>query len=635
MASKYDALARIIVQNVGGKENIISLTHCVTRLCFKLKDEAKANTDVLKSTDGIVTVMKSGGQYQIVIGNHVPDVYKVVCEKAHITDENAAAEIHQEKQGIGATLIDMISGIFQPALGLLCAAGIMKGLLAMWAFFDPGVVASGAYQLWFAFGDGFFYFLPIILGYNAAKKFGSNPFLGMAVGFALCYPGITSMAGAEAIGSVLTGTVFQMNYSASFFGIPIIMPGSGGYGSTVIPVIAAVFVTCKVERAISKVIPDVVKVYVTPVLTFLLMMPLTFLVVGPLTSLLANSIGAIFSALYKIPVVGGLAAGTLLGTFWQVLVIFGIHWGLIPIMILNLTNLGFDTVLCPVMVASFAQSMVVLAIYLKTKDKKTKEIALPAFISGIFGVTEPAIYGITLPKKKPFVISCIASGIGGAIIGLMGVKCFVLGGMGIFLFPSYIGDGTTYHLMWMVIGCATAMAVAFMVTMITYKDDEPVRTEKKAAVGGTAEQIVVSPLHGEVKALSEIKDKAFSTGALGQGVAIVPAEGKLYAPCDGEIMAFFPTGHAVGLRSNSGMELLIHVGMDTVTLNGKGFMPKVKQGDHVKAGDLLLVFDLAVIKAAGLSDMTAVLVTNSADYADIIPTDAGTVAVGDRLLTVL
>ena len=233
------------------------------------------------------------------------------------------------------------------------------------------------------------------------------------------------------------------------------------------------------------------------------------------------------------------------------------------------------------------------------------------------------------------MISCIASGIGGAIIGLMGVKCFVLGGMGIFLFPSYIGDGTTYHLMWMVIGCATAMAVAFMVTMITYKDDEPVRTEKKAAVGGTAEQIVVSPLHGEVKALSEIKDKAFSTGALGQGVAIVPAEGKLYAPCDGEIMAFFPTGHAVGLRSNSGMELLIHVGMDTVTLNGKGFMPKVKQGDHVKAGDLLLVFDLAVIKAAGLSDMTAVLVTNSADYADIIPTDAGTVAVGDRLLTVL
>ncbi|MDE6760992.1 MAG: beta-glucoside-specific PTS transporter subunit IIABC [Lachnospiraceae bacterium] len=633
MASKYDGLARIIIQNVGGKDNIISLTHCITRLRFKLKDESKANTDVLKSTDGIVTVMKSGGQYQVVIGNHVPDVYAVVCEKAHIAAD-ATSDAPQEKMGIGATLIDWISGIFQPILSILCAAGIIKGLLALWAFFDPEAATSGAYQLWYAFGDGFFAFLPIILGATAAKKFGGNTFIGMGIGSALCYSGITAMAGAEAVGSVLTGTSFEMSYSATFFGIPIIMP-SGGYLSTVVPIIVATYFTVKLEKWFKKIVPDVVKTFIAPVLAFAIMLPLTFLVIGPVTSFLCNVVGVIFGALYNIPVVGGLIAGILVGAFWQVLVIFGLHWGLVPLAMMNYGQLGYDFILSPYFTASFAQSMAVLAIYVKTKDKKMKDMALPAFISGIFGVTEPCIYGITLPKKKPFVISCVAAAIGGGIIGFFGVKSFMMGGLGVFGLPVFIGDNTMKHLIVVVTATVIAMVIAFVATYATYKDDAPVAEKPVKKKGEAATEVIASPLKGEVKALSEVNDEAFSGGILGQGLAILPAEGKLYAPCNGEITTFFPTGHAIGISSENGAEILIHVGMDTVKLDGEGFTKRKNQGDKVKKGELLLEFDINKIKEAGYDIITPMIITNSDDYSDVIPTDQASVTPGDDAITVL
>lgn len=635
MASKYDGLARIIIQNVGGSDNIISLQHCITRLRFKLKDESKANTEVLKATEGIVTVMKSGGQYQVVIGNHVPDVYAVVCEKAHIA-QNTSAEVAQgNKLGIGATLIDWISGIFQPILSILCAAGIIKGLLALWVFIDPEASASGAYQLWYAFGDGFFQFLPIILGATAAKKFGGNMFTGIGIGTALCYPAISNMAASEAIGSVFTGTAFEMSYSATFFGIPIIMPSVSGYMSTVVPIIVATYFTVKLENKLKKVIPDVVKTFIAPVISFVVMIPLTFLVIGPITSFLCNVIGIVFGAVFNIPVVGGLVAGLLVGAFWQVLVIFGLHWGLVPLAMMNYGTLGYDFILSPYFTASFAQSMVVLAIYIKTKDKKLKNIALPAFISGMFGVTEPCIYGITLPKKKPFIISCIASAIGGGIIGFAGVKTFMMGGLGLFGLPCFIGDNTMYHLIWTLIALVVAMAVAFIMTMVTYKDEAPKETEKKAPVkeSGRSESLA-APVKGQVKPLAEVQDEAFSCGVMGQGAAIVPAEGKVYAPCDGEIITFFPTGHAIGISSKSGAEVLIHIGLDTVKLNGKGFTPKKNQGDTVNKGDLLLEFDMDYIKKAGYDITTPIIVTNTDDYSEVKVVGSDKVNPGDVLIEV-
>lgn len=634
MASKYDGLARIIIQNVGGKDNIVSLAHCITRLRFKLKDESKANTDVLKATEGIVTVMQSGGQYQVVIGNHVPDVFAVVCEHAHISGDAATVDGPKEKMSVGAAFIDMISNVFQPMLPLLCAAGIIKGLLALWAFLDPNAATSGAYMLWYSLGDGFFAFLPVVLGMNAAKKFGGNIYSGMAMGFALCYSGITAMANAEAIGSVFAGTAFEMSYSATFFGVPIIMP-TGAYLSTVVPVIVAVYFEVKLEKWLKTVIPDVVKTFIAPLLAFIVMLPLTFLIIGPVTSFLCNVIGVVFGALYGLPVVGGLVSGLLVGALWQVFVIFGLHWGLVPLMMVNFATLGFDQVVTPYFTASFAQSFVVLAVFIKTKDRKLKNLALPAFISGLFGVTEPCIYGITLPKKKPFVISCVASAIGGGILGFVGAKTYQMGGLGFFGFPSFIGEGSLYSVIWAIIAVAVASAVGFFLTLMLYKDDEPAGIEEKANTKTAKNEVITAPVAGEVVALEEVEDEAFSSGALGKGLAIVPSEGKLYAPCDGEIATFFPTGHAIGLVTKEGAELLIHVGMDTVTLGGKGFSPKVEQGAKVKKGDLLLEFDMEAIKAAGLSIVTPIVVSNIDDYADVVPTDAASVSVGDAIITVL
>lgn len=640
MASKYDGLARIIIQNVGGRDNIISLTHCITRLRFKLKDESKANTDILKATDGIVTVMKVGGQYQVVIGNHVADVYDVVCEHAHIVGDAPTASDDggsEEKMSLGARLMDIISGVFQPCLFVLSAAGIIKGLLALWVFIAGqsgiDVTTQGAYQIWYAIGDGFFYYFPIILGYTAAKKFKSNEFVGMALGVGLVYPNMVAITGGEVLGSVLAGTAFQMDYYTTFFGIPVIMPASG-YTSSVVPIILAVALAAWIEKKLKKVIPTVVKAFLTPLFTLIIAMPLTYLVIGPVATVVCNAITLLFSAIYSLPVVGGLVAGVFIGALWQVLVIFGLHWALVPLAILNYGTLGYDNVLSPYFCVSFAQSMAVLGIICKTKDKKLRDMAVPAFVSGMFGVTEPCIYGITLPKKKPFIISCIGGAVGGGIIGFAGVKSYSMGGLGLFGLPSYI-DGANqsmYSLIWVCIGTLVAMAVSFILTFITYKDDAPSQTTEKK--GKTANN-VASPMKGNVKALAESEDEAFASGALGEGLAIEPTEGKLYAPFDGEIVTFFPTGHAIGLKSADGVELLIHVGMDTVKLNGEGFTPKAKQGDRVKKGDLLLEFDIAKIKAAGYSIVSPVVVTNTDDYADVIPTDAASVNAGDEAIIIL
>lgn len=638
MASKYDGLARIIIQNVGGRDNIVSLTHCITRLRFKLKDESKANTDILKNTDGIVTVMQSGGQYQVVIGNHVPDVYDVVCEHAHIQGNVASDDAPAEKMTPGQALIDIISGVFQPCLAVLCAAGIIKGLLAVWSFFAAGdVTATGAYNIWYSIGDGFFYFLPVVLGYTAAKKFKCSEFIGMALGIGLTYPTMVALKDGAVLGSVLAGTSFQMDYYATFFGIPIIMPSSG-YTSSVVPIVLAVFIAAKLEKKLKKVIPDVIKTFFVPLIVLGIMMPLTYLVIGPIATVLCNVLTLVFGGLYNIPVVGGVIAGALIGALWQVLVIFGLHWGLVPLAMINFGTLGYDFILSPYFCVSFAQSFTVLAMIIKTKDKKLRDMAIPAFISGMFGVTEPAIYGITLPKKKPFVISCIGGAAGGIVTAVAGVKSFTMGGLGLFGLPCYIDPNTKsiYSMIWVLISILVASVVAFILTLITYRDEAP-KAVSASKSGSTAVEgeVLVAPVSGEVKPLSEISDEAFSSGALGEGCAVEPSEGKVYAPCDGEITTFFPTCHAIGIKSNAGAEILIHVGMDTVKLNGKGFTARASQGDCIKKGDVLLEFDMDVIKNEGYSLVTPVIITNTGDYAGVVSTDATRVSSGDELITLL
>lgn len=483
MASKYDGLARIIIQNVGGKSNIISVAHCITRLRFKLKDESKANKEVLESTDGVIKVMQAGGQYQVVIGNQVNDVYDAVLEVGHL---NAAGAVDEDGNAVDdggsesggkkspvSMLIDVISGTLQPTLGVMAATGIIKGLLALFDFIGLIPSTSGTYQVWYAVADGFFYFLPIILGYTAAKKFKMNEFIGMAIGIALCYPAMVNSTAGEVLGTVFSGTAFEMSYYQTFLGIPVIMPASG-YTSSVVPIILAVAIAAPIEHWLKKVIPDVIKLFVVPFVTLVIMVPLTYLVIGPVASILCSILSLIFNAIYSIPVVGGIIGGILIGAFWQVLVIFGLHWGLVPLAMINYGLMGYDTFLSPYFCVSFAQTFVVLAIILKTKNEKTKKVAIPAFISGIFGVTEPAIYGVTLPKKKPFVYSCIAGAIGGAFTGFMNTRSYSIGGLGLFGLPSFIdttGDMGITNMIYIIIAILIASVVGFALTYTLYKDE--------------------------------------------------------------------------------------------------------------------------------------------------------------------
>ena len=481
MASKYDGLARIIIQNVGGKSNIISVAHCITRLRFKLKDESKANKEVLESTDGVIKVMQAGGQYQAVIGNQVNDVYDAVLEVGHLAAAGAVDEegnAVEETSGGGkkspvSLCIDVISGTLQPTLGVMAATGIIKGLLALFDFLGLIPAASGTYQVWYAVADGFFYFMPIVLGYTAAKKFKVNEFIGMAIGIALCYPAMVNSTAGTVLGTVFTGTAFEMSYYLTFFGIPVIMPASG-YTSSVVPIILAVAIAAPLEHWLKKVIPDVIKLFVVPFVTLIVMVPLTYLVIGPIASILCSILSLFFNAIYSIPVVGGLIGGVLIGAFWQVLVIFGLHWSLVPLAMINYSLLGYDFILSPYFCVSFAQTFVVLAIVLKTKDEKLKKIAIPAFISGIFGVTEPAIYGVTLPKKTPFIYSCIAGAIGGAFTGLMRTRSYSIGGLGLFGLPSFIDTtgvmGLT-NMIYILIAILIASVAGFAMTYVLYKDE--------------------------------------------------------------------------------------------------------------------------------------------------------------------
>lgn len=642
---KYHELAKEIVKNVGGKENILGLVHCITRLRFTLKDESIAKDDVLKAMEGVVTVMKSGGQYQVVIGNHVPEVYEDVMELIDLKEESAPAA--EQKSGkLLDRAIDVVSGIFQPILGIMAACGMLKGLNTLFVALGLYSAECGGYLIINAAGDALFTFLPLFLGYTAAKKFGLKPMLGLAIGGAMCYPGIqagTLSAGLEPLYSLLEGTMFASPVYIDFFGIPVI---SVDYTGTVIPVILAVWFASKCEKFFNKFIPDLVKFFFVPMLTLLVTLPVSVLFLGPIATFGSTLISEFTLAIRGF---SPLLAGGIVGFTWQILVIFGMHWGFIPVYINNVMTLGYDNVMMPFFACTFATSAVVLAIFFKTKDKKLKEMAIPNFISGIFGVTEPAIYGILLPLKKPFIISCIAGGIGGAFYGQFNFRKFILGGMGIFELPNMMNpDGTMGNIIVAFAGIAISMAVGFVLTMIFYKDKTQEASDlasggaddevKKMALETKAKGeklVVASPLKGGLVELKDVKDEAFSSGALGKGVAVMPKEGVLYAPADGTISAFFPTGHAIGLTTDTGLELLMHVGMDTVQLNGKGFKPLAAAGDTVKKGQKLLEFDMELIQEAGYSLVTPVLVTNSDDFAEVVSARAEKVEPGDLLLSVM
>ncbi|MGX0159390.1 beta-glucoside PTS system EIICBA component [Staphylococcus cohnii] len=562
---KYENLAQEIVEKVGGEANINSLTHCITRLRFKLKDESKADTEFLKNHYEIVTVMQSSGQYQVVIGNHVPDVYDAITKVTHLDSAN---DDQSQEKGSGNILnrfIDLISGIFQPILGILAAAGMIKGFSALFLALGWLTESSGTYQILFALGDALFYFFPVFLGFTAAKKFGSNHFIGMAIGAAIVYPTLVSAMefGAKGVHTLFGGTIFEVESNLSFLGIPVI---SMNYTSSVIPIIVAIYFASILERKLKRIIPDVVKTFFVPFFTLLIIVPITFIVIGTISSWVANWIGSGAINIYGL---SPILAGLLLGAFWQVFVIFGIHWGLVAIMINNVSTSGYDIINPLIFAASFAQTGIVIGLFLKTKNTKLKSISLPAAISGIFGVTEPAIYGVTLPRKKLFIYSCIISGLFSGFIGFAGTKMYFMGGLGIFGYTTFIGESGLNFAFWAtIIASLLAVLVSSIVGYLVHSDKNeqevqataPESEQKKddaknnassasvdEAITEPKDDFIVSPVSGEMKNLELVDDPVFSSLAMGKGIAIKPASDTIIAPFEATVESLFPTGHAIGL----------------------------------------------------------------------------------------
>lgn len=639
----YETLAKEILNYVGGKDNVNSLTHCITRLRFKLKDASIAQDEALKNLEGVVTVMKSAGQYQVVIGNQVQDVYEQLVPLLHAEQPQTVQGAEKEK--LLDRFVDIISGIFQPILGIMAACGMIKGLNMLFMTLGLYAETSGGYMIINAIGDALFTFLPLFLGYTSARKFGLKPMVGLVIGGIMCYPGIQSSALSGSLKPLYTmfeGTMFASPVYIDFFGIPVI---SMDYTSTVIPVIFIVYFASKCEKLFSKFVPDLVKFFFVPMLTLLVALPVGFLLIGPVATFGSKIIA---ETIISIRNVSPMLAGGLVGLTWQILVIFGLHWGFIPVYINNIVTNGYDNVMMSFFACTFATSAVILVIMLKTRDRKMKELCLPNFISGIFGVTEPGIYGILLPLKKPFIISCIAGGIGGAFYGFCNFRKFSMGGMGIFEFPAMMEpDGSWGNLLVAVSGVLLTMIVAVILMLLFYREKEAGQSDKtildtkedEESVEDTPallEDIVIcSPLKGDVLELAQVEDAAFSAGILGKGCAIIPAEGEVYAPVDGILTTLFPTKHALGITSDDGVEVLIHIGLNTVQLNGEGFTAHVQQGARVSRGQHLLSFDLADLKDKGYCLQTPVIITNTNNYLEILSTMQKEVMQDDVLLHVM
>ena len=613
MAKDYTSLAKKIVENVGGENNVISLVHCATRLRFKLIDESKVNMDVLNQTEGVITVMKAGGQVQVVIGNKVDLVYDAVLSCTNINAGNAEEIEDTGKKNLLNTLLETISGIFSPMLGVMCGAGMLKALLILCTTFNILTADMGTYKILYAAADSVFNFMPIILGYTAAKKFKCNPFISMAIAMSLLYP---TMISAYSEGTKLT-----------FLTIPVTLVS---YASSVMPIIISVYVQSKLEKVLKKIIPEVCKLFLTPLLELSIMVPATFLVIGPIMDKFGKLLASGYTAIMGF---NPIIAGGFVGLIWPAAVIFGLHWGFVPIVMNNIATYGRDTLFVITGPNNMAQAGAALGVFLKTKDKKLKELSGSAAFSAVLaGITEPAIYGVTLPYKKPFMIGAVFSGIAGMIVASAGTSCPTLLGTSILSLPGYIGPGFVGF----VIACVIAYFGSAICTYLFGFNDSmlPQNKVEKREVVTLKDEELVCPATGEMIALKDVNDPIFSSKAMGEGVAFKLTDGHIYSPVDGEIIMAAKTGHAMGLKSTNGAEVLIHIGMDTVNMNGQGFDVKVKEGQKITKGDLLVEVDLDTVKEAGYDNITPVIITNTAEYKEIIPASYGTKTAKEKMLEV-
>lgn len=620
----YQDLAKVIIDKVGGEENVKSLTHCATRLRFNLKDDQKPDEKTLKSTPGIMGVVNKGGQYQVIIGSDVGNVYKEIISQTNIANDEAKSE-GEDKRSAFAKVIDTITGIFTPILPAITAAGMLKAVLSILVVFKVLTTESQSYQIINFMADAAFYFLPILLAVSSAQKFKANPFLAMMVGGILLHPNFVAMVniakeGGEAI---------------KLMGLPI---SAVTYSSSVIPIILSVWFMSYIEPLADKVSPKAIKFFSKPMITIFIVGTASLVVLGPIGYLISDAISN-----GKLESVSPWIVPLLVGTFSPLLVATGTHYGLVPIGINNRMTTGYDTVIYPGMLASnVSQGAAAIGVGVKSKDSTIKQLAYSAGLTGLFGITEPALYGVNLRFKTPLYAAMIGGAAGGLFMGICRVRNFSGGSPGLLTLPSYIGDNTLSFFYYACIGAAISIVVTFIATLILYKD--PVAEEKEEADESTTKETpnlsiggatIVSPLQGNLHSLKYVDDGMFSEEILGQGVAIEPAEGTVLSPVNGIVSATFESKHAIGITSEDGVELLIHVGIDTVQLNGEGYEYFVEKGQEIQIGDKLIQFDLEAIKAKGYKVITPVVITNSAEVGDILIANEGPIHFGEEVIKVM
>lgn len=638
----YNELGKLILDNVGGPDNIVSISHCVTRVRFILKDESRANDNVIKNINGVLQLVKQGGQYQVVIGPNVAKVYQAIVKFGNLTNnvigKNALAETQsQDKKNEGwfTKGLGLVASIFTPILDLLCGAGMIKAVLSILSVCHLVSPTSGTYMILNSLGDSIFYFFPIVIGWSAAKRFRIPESYGIILGSILIYPTIVAAAGAKNLHTIFDGTIFAMKYADKFLGIPIALQN---YTSSVVPAIILIWVSGYIYRFFEKYIPDVIKMVFVPFLTIMVAGIVGLLVIGPVAMILQNLLSGL--VLWLVGISRGLT-GFFLGAFWSLLVMFGLHWAVIPFFAIDIAKYGYDVINPLIFSGALAVLGSSIGIAIRTKNSNTRSMSIAAAISSFFGVNEPALYGILVPRKWIMITSFIGAGIGGAIAGFANSKLYSFGANGILGLPCFINPkGIDAGFIWLCISGVVAFAFAMISALVIgdRKGSFAVISEKaneKQKNNKVVKNVAIySPVKGIAVDLTSVKDKVFSKLTMGDGIAIVPNEGKIYSPFDGIIRVMYNTGHAIGLHSNDGEEVLIHIGIDTINLKGKYFNSHVVQGMKVKKGDLLVEFDLDQIMAAGYDSTVMVIVTKTDNLKKVTPEVAGPVDNSKQVLKV-
>lgn len=624
----YKELASFIIEAVGGEENVVSLTHCATRLRFALKDDSIPDEKKIKAKKGVLGVSVNGGQYQIIIGNTVPKVFAAIMDQTNLNGGSAGGTTKQKRK-IGEVIMEFTSAVFSPILPALIGAGLINALLSLAVLLGVSN-ESNLYYFISIIGNAPLYFLPVLLAYTASKRVGVNSFLAVSLAGAMLHPNYMALL-PEGISSLT---------STSILGIPVTL---ASYSSSVIPALLMVAVLYYVDKFLDKVIPELVKFFVKPVLDLVIVGFLTFVVLGPVGYIAG---AALCNGLNAIDANVGWLVPTLIGALTPLMVLTGMHNGLGPFMLQSFADRGYEKLAGPGQLPSnVAQGAAALAVALRTKkNKEFKQMAFSAGLTAVLGITEPAMFGVTLKVKKVLPCVMIGGGIGGFYAGITGLKCYSFCAAGLLALPAFVspdGWGNLINaVITLLLGFGVTFALVFFQNLNGDEDGEETEnletgndTESKKQTADKADALIVAPISGTVKPVTECEDEVFASEALGKGVVIEPEEGKVYAPCDGEISAFFETKHAIGITATNGMELLIHVGMNTVTLNGEGFISHAEAGDKIKEGQLLLEFDMDFIRSKGLPVSTPVVIANL-DEGKEISCKLGTVKKGETLITI-